>query len=44
MVNLSTLAPDTVAAIMGETFPEEITLLELSVGTPLAGEEQRGQG
>jgi hypothetical protein len=42
MVNLTTLAPDIVAAILDETLPEEVTLFELAAGTPLVWEEQRG--
>ena len=40
MVNLSTLAPDIVAAILQETLPSEVTLFELAAGTPLLWEEQ----
>jgi len=43
MVNLTTLAPDIVAAILDETLPEEVTLFELAAGTPLLWEEQRGK-
>jgi hypothetical protein len=32
MVNLTTLAPDIVAAILEETLPEELTLFELAEG------------
>jgi hypothetical protein len=42
MVNLTTLAPDIVAAILDETLPEEVTLFELAAGTPLVWGEQRG--
>ena len=35
MVNLTTLAPDIVAAILDETLPEEVTLFELAAGTPV---------
>jgi hypothetical protein len=35
MVNLTTLAPDLVAAILDETLPEEVTLFELAAGTPV---------
>jgi len=35
MVNLATLAPDIIAAILDETLPEEVTLFELAAGTPL---------
>jgi hypothetical protein len=41
MVNLTTLAPDIVAAILDETVPPEVTLFELAAGTPLVWEEQR---
>jgi hypothetical protein len=40
MVNLTTLAPDIVAAILNETLPSEVTLFELAAGTPLLWEEQ----
>jgi hypothetical protein len=43
MVNLTTLAPDIVAAIMDETLPPEVTLFELAAGTPLVLEEQWGR-
>ena len=42
MVNLTTLAPDIVAAILDETLPSEVTLFELEAGTPVLWEEQRG--
>lgn len=41
MVNLTTLAPDIVAAILDETLPPEVTLFELASGTPLLWDEQR---
>jgi hypothetical protein len=41
MVNLTTLAPDIVAATLDETLPSEITLFELAAGTPVVWEEQR---
>jgi hypothetical protein len=41
MVNLTTLAPDIVAAILDETLPPELTLFDLASGTPLLWEEQR---
>ena len=41
MVNLTTLAPDIVAAILDETLPSEVTLFDLASGTPLLWEEQR---
>jgi hypothetical protein len=40
MVNLTTLAPDIVAAILDESLPPEVTLFELAAGTPLVWEEQ----
>ena len=41
MVNLTTLAPDIVAAILDETLPPEVTLFDLASGTPLLRDEQR---
>ena len=43
MVNLTTLAPDIIAAILDETLPAEVTLFALAAGTPLLWEEQRGR-
>jgi hypothetical protein len=43
MVNLTTLAPDIVAAILDETLPPEVTLFALAAGTPLVWEEQWGR-
>ena len=43
MVNLTTLAPDIVAAILDETLPPEVTLFELAAGTPVVWEEQWGR-
>ncbi len=43
MVNLTTLAPDIVAAILDETPPSEVTLFDLASGTPLLWEEQRAR-
>lgn len=43
MVNLTTLAPDIVAAILDETLPPEVTLFDLASGTPLVWEEQRAR-
>jgi hypothetical protein len=37
-VNLTTLAPDIVAAILEETLPSEVTLFELAAGTPVLWE------
>ena len=44
MVNLTTLAPDIVAAILDETLPPEVTLFELAAGTQLVWEQQWGEG
>ena len=41
MVNLTTLAPDIVAAILDETLPDHVTLFDLASGTPLLGDDQR---
>ena len=41
MVNLTTLAPDIVAAILDETLPAEVTLFDLASGTPLWDEQRR---
>ncbi len=43
MVNLTTLAPDIVAANLGETLPPEVTLFDLAAGTRLLWVEQRGR-
>ena len=43
MVNLTTLAPDIVAAILDETLPAEVTLIELAAGTPVLWDEQWGR-
>jgi hypothetical protein len=43
MVNLTTLAPDIVAAILDETLPSEVTLFDLASRTPLLWDEQRAQ-
>jgi hypothetical protein len=43
MVNLTTLAPDIVSAILDETLPPEVTLFELAAGTPVLWEEQWGR-
>jgi hypothetical protein len=43
MVNLTTLAPDIVAAILDETLPEDVTLFDVAAGTPLVWGEQRGR-
>jgi hypothetical protein len=40
MVNLTTLAPEIVAAILDDALPNNITLLELAVNLPLLWDEQ----
>ena len=40
MVNLTTLAPDIVAAILDETLPDHVTLFDLASGTPLLWDDQ----
>lgn len=41
MVNLTTLAPDIVTAILDDTLPSHITLFDLAVDPPLLWDEQR---
>lgn len=41
MVNLTSLAPDIVDAILHERLPPTLTLFELAVDTPVLWEEQR---
>jgi len=41
MVNLITLAPDIVAAILDETLPADVTLFDLAVDPPALWEDQR---
>jgi hypothetical protein len=41
MVNLTTLAPDIVAAILDDTLPNHITLFDLAVDPPAIWEGQR---
>ena len=43
MVNLTTLAPNVVAAILDDTFPNHITLFDLTVDPPALWDEQRGR-
>jgi hypothetical protein len=43
MVNLTTLAPDIVAAILDDTLPPEVTLFGLAAGTRVLWEEQWGR-
>lgn len=40
MVNLTTLAPDIVAAILDDALPNHITLFDLAVDPPALSEEQ----
>ena len=41
ILNLTTLAPEIVAAILDETLPDQVTLMDLASGTPLLWEGQR---
>ena len=43
MVNLTTLAPDIVAAILEDALPNHITLFDLAVNPPALWDEQREQ-
>lgn len=43
MVNLTTLAPDIVVAILDDVLPNYITLFDLAVDPPLLWEEQWGR-
>lgn len=43
MVNLTTLAPDIVAAILDETLPLDLTLFDLAVDPPPLWDEQRAR-
>ena len=43
MVNLTTLAPNIVAAILDDALPNHITLFDLAVDPPTLWEEQRKQ-
>jgi hypothetical protein len=43
MVNLTTLAPDIVAAILADNLPDHITLFELAVDPPALWESQRAR-
>ena len=40
MLNLTTLAPDIVAAILDETLPQHVTVHELAISPPVLREEQ----
>ncbi len=41
MVNLTALAPDIQAAILDETLPEDVSLFDLAIDTPLCWQAQR---
>jgi hypothetical protein len=41
MLNLTTLAPDIVAAILDESLPPHVTVHELAISPPVLWEEQR---
>ena len=43
MVNLTTLAPDIVDAILDDTLPNHITLFDLAVDPPALWDEQRAR-
>ncbi len=43
MVNLTTLAPDIVAAILDDALPNNVTLFDLAVDPPALWEEQRAR-
>jgi hypothetical protein len=42
-INLTTLAPEIVAAILDETLPPDLTLFHLAVAPPTLWEEQRAR-
>lgn len=41
MINLTTLAPDIVAAILEDALPDRLTLLDIAVDPPALWDEQR---
>ncbi|CAK0779647.1 hypothetical protein CCP4SC76_7000004 [Gammaproteobacteria bacterium] len=41
MLNLTTLAPDIIEAILDDNLPKGVTLLDLAANPPLLWEEQR---
>lgn len=43
MVNLTTLAPDTVAAILDDGVPNHVTLFDLTVDPPALWDDQRAR-
>ena len=42
VVNLTTLAPDIVTAILDDALPAKVSVLDLAIKTPLLWEEQKG--
>lgn len=42
-MNLTTLAPDIIEAILDESLPEHVTMFDLASGTPFRWDEQRGK-
>ena len=43
MVNLTSLAPDIVSAILDDSLPNHVTLFDLAVDPPLLWDEQRAR-
>lgn len=43
MVNLTTLAPDIVAAILDDAMPNHVTLFDLAVDPPALWDDQRAR-
>lgn len=43
MVNLTTLVPDIVAAILDDALPNHVTLFDLAVDPPALWDEQRAR-
>ena len=43
MVNLTTVTPDIMAAILDETLQPDLTLFDIAVDPPALWEEQRGR-
>jgi len=41
LLNLTTLAPDIVAAILDDTLPPHVTVLALAINPPVLWDEQR---
>jgi hypothetical protein len=44
MVNLTTLAPDIMVAILDDALPNQMTLFDLAVAPPALWDEQRAAG